>query len=656
MNIHIDAAGAKPRHRFAYPDLTTGSRAAPRERLRRLWIYAACAGFFCLGLISVAAVVGEAKFVAKATIIAEGSQTHRLEMPFSANVPEGVLRAVVEAEGLADDPEFVSPRWTWIARAARLVGMRDFASRYDTLSGQAVASLEQAVAVRPQLQGDRLDVEAASSDAAKAMRIADRLAQAMLDDQKERADANEMQSRRAAAATVADFAARLQRAKQRLGDFQAAHNLGSAGDETGAISGRDLGDPEAAVAEAKADMDRVSRALAAGRTSGAGELHFPMPDLDRLTSQYDDLRQQFEKSKLSLGDKHPDLIALDGQLRALQKEIRAQWLKAADIASRNYRSAQARVVAFGRETQETGSESLEKLRADIDLARNDYELALRLQANIESSADMQPSLSLTKAEVAPSATRRPQGLILGAVLMLGAMFGAGRTLADTGRRSRRRPSTKSEASEPSPSIFPIPRIKGDWLQETLRLKPRLDTACQEVLDRPRSDFSLAIEHLFELETDVATSGTTKVLFVSKEDKLGTTTVAVNFAHVAAKAGHRVLLIEANRRRPILASLMSPNVRVNLIDLHGTKRIICLLRPRLSVIPLFDEETSVVLAERAHHCMKGIHRHFDVVILDGGLFVADDEMMDMTRAVNRVFHLTAQGIEWKAGGRTFGSGF
>ena len=90
------------------------------------------------------------------------------------------------------------------------------------------------------------------------------------------------------------------------------------------------------------------------------------------------------------------------------------------------------------------------------------------------------------------------------------------------------------------------------------------------------------------------NGTTKVLFVSKEDKLGTTTTAVNFAHIAAKSGHRVLLIEANRRRPILASLMSPNVRVNLIDLHGIKRIICELRPRLSVIPLFDEETSIVL--------------------------------------------------------------
>ena len=310
--------------------------------------------------------------------------------------------------------------------------MSDFASRYDTHLAQAVASLERAVSLKPQLQEDRLDVEVTSFDAAKAARIADGLAQAMLDDQKQRASADEMQSRQSAAAAVAVFAARLQMAEQRLRDFQAAHNLGGVGDETGSISGRDLGDPEAAVAEAKADMGRISRAIATGRISNLSELHFPTPDLDRLTSQYDDLRQQFEKRKIEPRRQAPGSHCARRPARVLQKDIRAQWQKAADIAGRNHRLAQARVLAFGREAQETGAETLEKLRSDVDLARVDYERASRLQTQAESSADMQPSWSLTKAQVAPSATRQPQGLILGAVLMLGAVFGAGRTLADAG--------------------------------------------------------------------------------------------------------------------------------------------------------------------------------------------------------------------------------
>ena len=140
MNIHSDAGFHHMTQTWPNP-----AREAPRERLRRPWIYAACASFFCLELVSIAAVAGEGKFIAKATIIsvinnksserdaggklprtfpqpalADGSQSQHPELPFSSKVPEAVLRAVVETEGLADDPEFVSPRWIWIARAHAL--------------------------------------------------------------------------------------------------------------------------------------------------------------------------------------------------------------------------------------------------------------------------------------------------------------------------------------------------------------------------------------------------------------------------------------------------------------------------------------------------------------------------------------------------------
>jgi polysaccharide biosynthesis transport protein len=626
----------------------------PIERRRRIPVYAIFAGVFCLGLLIMAAAVGESGFVAKAVIQAGESQRRPIDLPFALKVPEPVLHAVVEAQGLADDAEFVSQRWSWISRARSVLERGHFASDYDTRLTQAVMALGQAVALKPSSQEGRLDVEVTSVDAGKTVRIANGLAEAILEDQQEQAREKEVQNRRISEDSVAHFAARLQMAKQRLADFQAAQN--PSGDDTATIDGRGgESDPEVAMVEAKADVDRIARALATGQMARPGELHFPTPDLDHLTAQYGDLRLQLDKRKLVLGDKHPDIIALEGELRALQKEIHGQWQKAADIAGRNHRLAQARALAFGHEAQAAAENaaqapvaSLEKLRSDVDLARGDYEQALRQQAKAENPADMQPSWSITKAQAGSSAPGQPQGLILGAVLMLGSLVGAGRRLT-SGRRHSQTELLKeqSEALDVSPRISQIPRIRTDWFREAYRLKPRLDVSCQEVLDRPSSDFSHAIEHLFELETDAGSSDTVKVLFVSKEDKLGATTVAVNFAHIAAKAGYRVLLIEANRRRPILASLISPKVRVNLIDLNGTKRIICQIRPRLSVIPLFDEETSIFLAGQVHHCVKGIGRHFDCVILDGGRFVQDSEMMEMMGAVKSVFYLTAQGIERKA---------
>jgi Mrp family chromosome partitioning ATPase len=140
----------------------------------------------------------------------------------------------------------------------------------------------------------------------------------------------------------------------------------------------------------------------------------------------------------------------------------------------------------------------------------------------------------------------------------------------------------------------------------------------------------------------------KILFLSEQDGLGATTLAVNFAQMAAKDGDRVLLIEANRSNPVLASLISPNVHVDLIDLMGVERIICHLRKDLSIIPILDEETSDILGDRAQRCIEGLAGNFDLVVIDGGTFNdQDDELLEMADAVNRVFHLTPEGIEMKA---------
>ncbi len=205
------------------------------------------------------------------------------------------------------------------------------------------------------------------------------------------------------------------------------------------------------------------------------------------------------------------------------------------------------------------------------------------------------------------------------------------------------PASPSAAVSP-PVLFTVPRIRRDWIGETLRLKPPLDVACREAVDRPSSDFSLAVQRLLQSVIHNRRSSMPKIMFVSERDKLGATVLAVNFAQIAAKAGYRTLLIEANRQHPVIASLMSPDVRTNLIDLLGVRRVLCQLSQDLAVIPLLDAQSAALFEARAHHCVKGIKSHFDLIVLDGGTFVEDDDMKEMVAAVDQVFCLTPQGLE------------
>jgi uncharacterized protein involved in exopolysaccharide biosynthesis len=648
-------------------------------RPSRRWLYGACIFVFCFGLFTIVVSIGEDRFVAKAALFAaDDFPSQPLDVPLTTRVPDRVLREVVETENLAVDPEFAAPQWNWIARAGMVFGWTDYSSHEDLARDHAVLSLRQAVtlhaaspenaelnarsasAAQQDSRHAALEIEVMSLNAAKAMRLANSIAQAIVDEQKRSADAQK-EHRRAIADKVAGFANRLQIAKQNLADFRDAQNQEHLGDQTGSIPQQGSMAPQAdsiiAPADVKSDMDLVSRAIAAGRTSSLTSLHFPTPDLDKLLAQYADLQQRYQKAKLTLGDKHPELAALDGQIQAAQKKIHIQWLKVADIANRNYHAAQARAAADahvvsaaldggqGDGGPDHAGTVMGRLQSDIDLAQHDYDRALLLQAKEEASAESQTNFRIAPAKIPLPPPYKPHGFIVGAAMMLGAMFGLGRTVTEERRSTRKSPILQKPAAA---ALLVIPRIQRDWLGDKLRLKPQLDIACREVLDRPHSAFSQAIENLLETEIELESRETVKALFISKEDGLGTTTIAVNVAQMAAKSGARVLLIEANQRSPVLASLISPNVGVDLIDLAGTQRIICQLRPRLSVIPLFDRETEEVLEARAQHCFKGIRKYFDFVVIDGGTFRRDDdEMLELVGSVNRVFHLTPEGIELQA---------
>ena len=274
---------------------------------------------------------------------------------------------------------------------------------------------------------------------------------------------------------------------------------------------------------------------------------------------------------------------LKAQIDELQKEIDAEQSRLLEQAKQNF------VMARANEDQTAGV--LEAQKADAYKLRDDLVQYTLLQRSFESNrtryegllqrlrtAGVQAGLESLEIDVVDPAQipaypkLQPQSTIIITTLVFSLLGGV--VLAflleslDTGLRT----IAEIESITELPSLAIIPRARRSSADEAANLSTAQRNI--SVLTQPKSQFAEAFRSLrTSLLLSTAGHPPKFILFTSATPSEGKTTTASNLACILAQGDSRVLLIDADLRRPNIHHRFGLNGKVGLTTvLTGTTRL------------------------------------------------------------------------------------
>jgi len=422
----------------------------------------------------------------------------------------GLMRRIVEKLNLDADPEFIeaeSPIDTARDWVRDLLNPPD-PNKTRNLEAAAAGTLARNVEARRIGRTYLVEVEAWSLDPAKAARIANTAVEESLASQIDAKRGNVARVNTLLSEHISELRERLQASEEAVQRYMSTQGAGQ----------------------------DVQAAQGARRVTPPGSTSTELLNADVLTKlreQNAEASQRFAEVSARYGPNHPMTVRAKAELEKISGQI-------ARLSEKTVR--------------------LNELQREADANRDLYQAVLQRAKQTAAAQELQmPGAYLvTKAAVpnAPSAPKRMVIVVIGLLASLGLAiaYAIAREVMASGIRD-------AEDLRQSFGLSPIasvPRVGTGRRRaiETMhgRFVHRSDL-WSEVLDHPDSPFSESIRSLrFSLNRYAELGEEMRVLMISSvQQGEGKTTVAANLAREAAAAGERVLLIDADLRRPDLAA-------------------------------------------------------------------------------------------------------
>ena len=357
-------------------------------------------------------------------------------------------------------------------------------------------------------------------------------------------------------------------------------------------------------------------------------------------------RNDLEQLTGLLGEQHPTLVNARNRLKEIDKSIADALVGARKAAQSQLDQIQTEISLLSRKVS--------TLSADLSKARQ-AEVGLRsLQADVEGHRKILESFETKAREtsefgqidgtslriISPARAPNAQGYFKGLLLwgIFGGLVGAILAVGGIAFATIFLPENAGQkAFVGVPVIEPYPAGK----------RPAETSGRQtEILGRPDSAFSASIKAVYKACLAAGRGGfgrkkTISVLVTSGQAGSGKTTVAANLAWMAAAAGRRVLLIEANPASPSLASVLPPDAPARLLKRAGVLRPIYRLAAGsvgLSVAPILANERDVCLRLALRGGDAGTSKaseDFDFIVFDGPVVVKGEQASSLAGAADRV---------------------
>jgi capsular exopolysaccharide synthesis family protein len=352
------------------------------------------------------------------------------------------------------------------------------------------------------------------------------------------------------AAEVGRQQALVQASELKLADYRERQDAGALADNQNIVVARltQLND-----AATKARTERIQKEGIWNQVSAAGQDSDQImsvvasPFLQNLKTQVNDLQREKARVSERYGERHPDYQKVTGQLENAQKQLDAELRKAVQTAKSDYEvaAAQERTLAQELERQKGAATVLSRkgvdytvLQREAESNRQIYNQLLQREKELRVVANSRTNnVRVVDRADAPGGPFTPNhrsdwiyALLFGMAVGVATAFGIDylddtvKTPEDITRRLKLR------------FLGLVPSVRGD--QHPLLTGP------------VPHDFGEAFRSLrTALVAQLPAQGTRIMAVTSAQPLEGKTTTAVNMAMALAVGGSRVLLVDADMRRP-----------------------------------------------------------------------------------------------------------
>jgi succinoglycan biosynthesis transport protein ExoP len=327
------------------------------------------------------------------------------------------------------------------------------------------------------------------------------------------------------------------------------------------------------------DPDAIAAAIISDNPASGGGGSAGSTLLDKLREQQANLRIQAAELSSQFGPSYPKVVQLNNQIKEIDHQLQSETNKAVDHLKGQYMAALQRenMLRTSFEKQKMEANKLNEsaieysiLKRDLDSNRTLYEGLLEKLKEAGVTAGLRSNnfriIDAARVPTAPSEPNIPRNLSF--ALVLGAISGIGLAFLLENMDNTVRIPEQAQAISGLPSLGMIP-LGSKSSNQKLTGKRLVLTASKEAVEtvtqvRPQSQMA---ESYRALRTSLLLSNLgapPKVIMVtSARPQEGKTTTSINTAIVLAQKGVRVLLIDADLRRPSVHKTLGMGPRSGL---------------------------------------------------------------------------------------------
>jgi capsular exopolysaccharide synthesis family protein len=289
--------------------------------------------------------------------------------------------------------------------------------------------------------------------------------------------------------------------------------------------------------------------------------------IENLRMQQSQLKVEYAQAATKYGSDYPRLVQLKSQMSELDEFIKTEVQNLGSRAQNDYMAA--------RQTEDAARGSFEVAKADANKLNDNAVQYTILRHEVESKRTLYDSLSKQLKEAGIMANLRPTNIVtvdparpadrpakpsiplyLAASLFGGLLVGVGGAFALENLDETITSPDQAEQLSLVPSIGLVPRSKLLSDKSRLLLLKGRPTAQSRILVayQPHSQVAEAFRTLrTSILQMTRSSGSNVLLFTSALPGEGKTVTSLNCAAALAQQGSKVLLVEADMRRPNLSA-------------------------------------------------------------------------------------------------------